>query len=241
MRLALLVVAFSLAGLPRPASPNDQAQALLGPICHVAAPPPIAGPHRLVMLAGMGDDHMDADTSSGAAQRWFDYGLTLARSFEHGDAILAFQQAEAADPTCSLCAWAEAWARGQTINYAVTPAQTTEALALAKKARSLAAPGVSMSIRGLESALIDRYGAADASVGNRAFAADLDAMNQADPNNVEVAIFDAEAWLIVENDDGAASTAFTFADFKLVQPKVAVVLTVADTIKLEYDFRLVRK
>ena len=40
---------------------------------------------------------------------------------------------------------------------------------------------------------------------------------------------------------GSAATAFTFADFKLVQPKVAVVLTVADTIKLEYDFRLVRK
>jgi polyisoprenoid-binding protein YceI len=36
---------------------------------------------------------------------------------------------------------------------------------------------------------------------------------------------------------GTAVTAFTFKDFELVQPRVPVVLSVADTIKLEYDFR----
>ncbi|MDB4875044.1 MAG: YceI family protein [Gemmatimonadetes bacterium] len=42
-----------------------------------------------------------------------------------------------------------------------------------------------------------------------------------------------------EGDDivGTASTAFTFKDFSMDQPSVAVVLSVADTIKLEYDFR----
>jgi polyisoprenoid-binding protein YceI len=40
---------------------------------------------------------------------------------------------------------------------------------------------------------------------------------------------------------GSATTAFTFADFGLTQPKVPVVLSVADTIKLEYDFKLVPK
>ncbi|HEY9230371.1 MAG TPA: YceI family protein [Gemmatimonadaceae bacterium] len=42
-----------------------------------------------------------------------------------------------------------------------------------------------------------------------------------------------------EGDDivGSATTAFTFKDFSLDQPKVPVVLSVADTIKLEYDFR----
>ncbi|MFI4976710.1 MAG: hypothetical protein ACHP84_19420, partial [Caulobacterales bacterium] len=121
MRLALLVAGFTFAGLLTPASPGDEPLTLLGPICHYVEPPPISGPHRLIMLAGMGDDHMAADTKSPEAQRWFDYGLTLARSFEHGDAILAFQQAEGADPTCSFCVWGEAWARGQTINYGVSP------------------------------------------------------------------------------------------------------------------------
>jgi polyisoprenoid-binding protein YceI len=38
---------------------------------------------------------------------------------------------------------------------------------------------------------------------------------------------------------GTATTKFTFADAGMEQPRVPVVLSVADTIKLEYDFRLV--
>jgi polyisoprenoid-binding protein YceI len=38
---------------------------------------------------------------------------------------------------------------------------------------------------------------------------------------------------------GTATTAFTFKDFNLEQPRVPVVLSVADTIRLEYDFRFV--
>jgi polyisoprenoid-binding protein YceI len=38
---------------------------------------------------------------------------------------------------------------------------------------------------------------------------------------------------------GTATTAFTFKDFGLEQPKVPVVLSVADTIRLEYDFKFV--
>lgn len=40
---------------------------------------------------------------------------------------------------------------------------------------------------------------------------------------------------------GSAWTAFTFADFNIDQPRVSIVLSVADTIRLEYDFRLVPK
>lgn len=38
---------------------------------------------------------------------------------------------------------------------------------------------------------------------------------------------------------GTAATSFTFKDFGLEQPRVPVVLSVADTIRLEYDFRFV--
>ncbi len=37
---------------------------------------------------------------------------------------------------------------------------------------------------------------------------------------------------------GNASTKFTFSDFGLTQPRVPIVLSVADTIGLEYDFKL---
>jgi polyisoprenoid-binding protein YceI len=37
---------------------------------------------------------------------------------------------------------------------------------------------------------------------------------------------------------GKAATSFTFAQFQLTQPKVSVVLSVNDTIRLEYDFAM---
>jgi polyisoprenoid-binding protein YceI len=40
---------------------------------------------------------------------------------------------------------------------------------------------------------------------------------------------------------GSATTRFVFADFSIEKPRVRSVLTVADTIALEYDFRLVRE
>jgi polyisoprenoid-binding protein YceI len=40
---------------------------------------------------------------------------------------------------------------------------------------------------------------------------------------------------------GSATTKFVFADFSIEKPRVRSVLSVADTIVLEYDFRLVRE
>ena len=40
---------------------------------------------------------------------------------------------------------------------------------------------------------------------------------------------------------GRAVTRFTFADFQLLQPKVSILLGVADTIALEYDFAMTRR
>src|SRR5205814_4341442 len=40
---------------------------------------------------------------------------------------------------------------------------------------------------------------------------------------------------------GTASTVFTFDDVQLDQPRVPVLLSVADTIKLEIDFNLVQQ
>jgi hypothetical protein len=49
-------------------------------------------------------------------------------------------------------------------------------------------------------------------------------------------------WQVTAHSDGndivgTAVTSFTFKDFSLEQPRVPVVLSVADSIKLEYDFR----
>jgi len=40
---------------------------------------------------------------------------------------------------------------------------------------------------------------------------------------------------------GTATTSFTFEEFGLTKPRVARVMSVEDTIKLEYDLKLVRQ
>jgi polyisoprenoid-binding protein YceI len=49
-------------------------------------------------------------------------------------------------------------------------------------------------------------------------------------------------WQVTARADGSdvvgkATTAFTFKDFSLDQPRVPIVMSVADTVRLEYDFR----
>ena len=43
-----------------------------------------------------------------------------------------------------------------------------------------------------------------------------------------------------EKITGNAYTGFTFEDFKMQKPSVSVILTLADSIRLEYDFALQR-
>jgi hypothetical protein len=188
-----------IASLQVAVAAGGKSQLLLGDVHYGYVPPVITGPHELVMLTGMGNDHMPVDTSNAEAQRWFDYALTLARAFEHSDAKLAFQKAARLDPSCSMCIWGEAYSLGPTMNFLVDRKQSAAALALALRAQRVAGARLSGEDRRLEAAMVDRYRHVDKS-GNsdRVYARDLDHMLHDDPDNLEVAIFDAEAWLIME-------------------------------------------
>ena len=58
--------------------------------------------------------------------------------------------------------------------------------------------------------------------------------------NTRPAVWQVSANAEGQDVTGTATTAFTFRDVGLDQPRVPVVLSVADTIKLEYDFRFTR-
>ncbi len=49
-------------------------------------------------------------------------------------------------------------------------------------------------------------------------------------------VWNVEARFSPDRVTGTASTAFTFEDFQITKPQVRTVLSVADTIRLEYDF-----
>jgi tetratricopeptide (TPR) repeat protein len=58
-----------------------------------------------VMIAGVGNSHLQITTSSPDAQRWFDQGLSLLHCFWDFEALRAFREAARLDPSCAMCQW----------------------------------------------------------------------------------------------------------------------------------------
>ncbi len=102
----------------------------------LAAPKP-----DLKLADGMGTGGFKVDTTNSEAQAWFNYGLALSHAFYHQDAKAAMKRAVELDPTCSMCAWGEAWALGPTLNYGIKDDERKVALASAVRAQALAKPG----------------------------------------------------------------------------------------------------
>jgi predicted Zn-dependent protease len=134
-------------------------------------------------------------TRSPDAQRWFDQGLRLAYGFNHAEAARAFKAAQAADPTCAMCYWGEAYVLGPNINYPMMPEATAPAFAAVAQAMALK-EGAGERERVLIEAMAKRY-AADPGADRKALdAAYADAMTQVaqrwpDDDDIQVLFADA--------------------------------------------------
>ncbi|MDP3492831.1 MAG: hypothetical protein Q8R82_06925 [Hyphomonadaceae bacterium] len=124
---------------------------------------------NLKLADGMGTGGFKVDTANGEAQAWFNYGLALSHAFYHQDAKAAMKRAVELDPTCSMCAWGEAWALGPTLNYGIKDDERKLALAAAVRAQSLAKPGDDKARR-LAEVMMARYAEPPASAGEKAAA-----------------------------------------------------------------------
>ncbi|OYX31004.1 MAG: hypothetical protein B7Y99_10950, partial [Caulobacterales bacterium 32-69-10] len=105
----------------------------IGYICAAERRPAAQAPRRVVMATGMGSGGLAAHAGSAEAQTWLTYSLKLYHAFYHDDAKAAFARAVELDPNCSLCAWGQSLGLGPTLNYAVSDAQTLEALQAARR------------------------------------------------------------------------------------------------------------
>jgi len=187
----------SLAVLPLMGAMNPTAGAdgPSGAICHTEAPDTVAGPAR-ALLAGYGTGGFLIKTNNPDAQAYFNNGMQLAHAFAHKAATSAFKRAEQLDPTCAMCVWGEAWSRGPTINYSIDKDEERETLALADKAAVLASDGPPKE-RALVAALQARpHSGGGRGRGDEAFAKAMDDLWRSHPDDNEIAVIAADAWLI---------------------------------------------
>jgi tetratricopeptide (TPR) repeat protein len=171
----------------------------LNSICSAEDATATARTRDIELVSGMGTGGFKVDTVSKEAQDWFDYGLALSHAFYHEDAKRAMKKSVEADPSCSLCAWGEAWAWGPTINYSINEEQRAVALASAERAKSLVKPGDDKTGR-LADAAVARY-QKDAKDGEKAFGDAMKAIAETYPQDLEIASLASHA-LLMSSDFG---------------------------------------
>ena len=181
-----------------PAATSAEGEAVAaGPICggHAPAPPEPAKPAQ-ALLEGYGTGGFRIQTSNPRAQAYFDNGMQLGHAFAHKASIAAFQEARRLDPACGMCAWGEAWSRGPTINYPIDAKTQAELARIADRAAQLAADGPDKERR-LTAALQLRYRhGGGKGAGDLAFAKAMESLAHQHPDDNELAILAADAWMI---------------------------------------------
>jgi len=134
-------------------------------------------------------------TANDKAQAYFDAGLAHVWNFNHGEAVNEFKMAQADDPDCAMCYWAEAFALGPNINAPMGEEAVVPAYAAIQKAVSLK-DKASEKERALIDALAARYAAkpvADRSALDAAFADAMDKVALAYPDDDFILALAAEA------------------------------------------------
>ena len=120
-----------------------------------SAPPEPPAP-KAPLYNNLGSYQHRISTSSPDAQKYFDQGLTLSYAFNHAEAIRAFRQAAALDPSCAMCYWGVAFALGPNINAPITEEAARDAWTAIGQARSVASNATDKERAYIE-ALAKRY------------------------------------------------------------------------------------
>jgi hypothetical protein len=181
------------------------AAALATPLCaqsskHMAHDDMVA-PKSAVLLEGYGNGGFKITTSNSKAQAFFDNGMQLAHAFAHKAAIEAMEEAARLDPACAMCLWGQAWASGPTINFGKSEDEVAKLSEIADKAAELAKNDATERERALIHALQLRYkDGGGGKPGDLNFAKAMAALASLYPEDNEIAVITADAWLMTHAD-----------------------------------------
>jgi tetratricopeptide (TPR) repeat protein len=96
-----------------------------------------ATPEVPLLTAVTGDYSRPIETDSDLAQAYFDQGIQMVFAFTLPVAIRSFEEAQRQDPSCAMCYWGEAQARGPFLNGRLTNANAGPAYEAARHALAL--------------------------------------------------------------------------------------------------------
>lgn len=201
MRLAYLClgIAASALGQAQPSSPPTPADG--NPEAGHMNHGDMAGPKTAMLMDGYGSGGFPITTQVPKAQAFFDNGMQLAHAFAHEAAIEAMTEAVRLDPKCAMCLWGLAWASGPTVNFGKSPAEVEELAVKVAQAEKLAGKHGTDRERALIEALRLRYqDGGGGKPGDLRFAKAMAALAEQYPDDAEIAVIAADAWLMTHSD-----------------------------------------
>jgi len=195
----------------------------LAPKAHAAVVEEIVA---VPLLKGLSGHHHTIKTSEPQAQAYFDQGMALLFGFNHWEAIRSFQEAQAIDPTCAICYWAEAFALGPNINAPMEESAVEPAFAAMAKALALI-DHASPEEHALIEALSARYSpdkSADRAPLDQAYADAMAMVHDAYPDDHDIATFYAEALMDLSPWD------YWERDFRTAKPHIAKAIAAIEKV-----------
>jgi len=157
----------------------------------------LAHDQPVALIDGLGDHHHTIATSQKEAQSYFDQGLVLTFSFNHAEAIRAFERAAELDPGSPMPLWGTAYALGPNYNLPAGPEQLKLAHETVQKALKLAEKAPARE-RAYVEALSARYSSdpnADLAKLAQDYSARMKALSEAYPDDLDAATLYAESMM----------------------------------------------
>jgi tetratricopeptide (TPR) repeat protein len=161
-----------------------------------------AAPKTPMIMEGYGGGGFAITTTNPRAQAFFDNGMQLAHAFAHKAATEAMEEAVRLDPQCAMCLWGQAWASGPTINFGKSEDEVAKLAELADHAAELAKVHGTDRERALIHALQLRYkNGGGGKAGDLNFARAMAGLASRYPDDDEIAVIAADAWLMTHADN----------------------------------------
>ena len=153
------------------------------------------------LLSGLGDHSHEITSNEKGVQEYFNQGLILAFAFNHAESVRSFKAAQTLDPSCAMCYWGEALARGPNINVTsngkavMSDEQRVKAFEALGKAKDLMAHSTSQE-QAYITALSSRYDgdiSSDRNALDIAYAEAMEKVVVAYPEDMDAASLYSEA------------------------------------------------
>jgi tetratricopeptide (TPR) repeat protein len=193
--LSGIIVLIALVAFALPMQQEEKRVKRVAIFCSPSFDPAKLGEKGAPLFKGLGRLHYAVTTRNATAQKYFNQGLTLLYSFNHGEAGRSFMEVIRLDSTCAMAWWGMGMVLGPNYNAPLNPTSLEEINNAMDRAVALSA-NTTPKEKALINALAKRFprtSVSDMAPFNAAYANAMREAHEQFPNDMDIATLYADA------------------------------------------------